>query len=409
MKIKRLLMLLGSACLALMLVLPLLSGCASSTDEEVPADFGCTLCGATGSWTTAIPASEKSQGKIPSNKKHCDIFFGQTMDNAWWPTRHTLFVIQPEDGYKYIGTKAHIWGLCTGVNEKGFGISGAYIGATDTPTPGGISKEEIGPLLLESCANVDEAIALLEETPRASDCWCRNMLMGDAEGNLALVEISYERINVETYTNDGYVVRTNCFTSEEMGDLDGCEDPFGCVRLQRGNEWFADVQTPFTVEDMFDCWAYIYEYRQDDTGSGPGTTFVVQPKELTYWFTYGWPGGNLPTEELELRQLNQNMTWGTFIPFYLPELPPGQYTTELGQLTPLGVQYVMSHFSSDLQSPPAWLKYQSEDPMKPFYKPAEDIVSPDGRAPKENPFGPGGMIGTWTRAEGFIPYIIPGP
>lgn len=373
---------------------------ANSTDEEVPADFGCTLGGATGSWTTAIPASEKSQGKIPSNKKHSDIFFGQTMDNAWWPTRHTLFVIQPEDGYKYIGTKAYIWGFCTGVNEKGFGISGAALGGRGTPDPDGATKFEIGPLLLESCANVDEAIELLQETPRGPDCWCRNMLMGDAEGNLALVEISYDSILVETYTNDGYVVRTNFYLSE---------GPSSCVRFQRGNEWFEDVQTPLTVEDMFDYWAYIYEYRQASETSGPGTTFVVQPKELTYWFTYGWPGGNLPPKELELRQICQNMTWGAFIPFYLPELTPGQYTTELGQLTPLGVQYVMSHFSSDQQRSPAWLKYQSDDPMKPFYKPAEDIVSPDGREPKENPFGPGGMIGTWTRADGFIPCICPCP
>jgi len=397
---KNLLMLLGSVCLALMLVLPLLSGCASPTNEEMPADFGCTLGGATGSWATDIPASEKSQGKIPSNKKHSDIFFGQTMDNAWWPTRHTLFVIQPEDGYKYVGTKAYIWGFWTGVNEKGFGWAGAALGGRGTPDPEGIGRFEIGPLLLENCANVDEAIALLEDLPRAGDVTCRNAIMGDAEGNLALVEIRYDSILVETLTNDGYVVRTNFYLSEGPSD---------CVRFQRGNEWFDDVQAPLELEDMFDYFAYVYEYRQDDPRSGPGSTGIIQPKELTYWFSYGWPGGNLPPSELELRQINQNMTWGTYIPFYLPELAPGQYTTELGQLTPLGVQYVMSHFSSDLQSPPAWLKYQSEDPMKPYYKPAEDIVSPDGYAPKPNPFGPGGMIGTWTRAEGFIPYIIPTP
>lgn len=406
MKIKRVLMLLGSICLALMLVLPFLSGCASSTNEEVPA---CTLGGATGSWTTDIPASEKSQGKIPSNKKHSDIFFGQTMDNPWWPTRHTVFVIQPEDGYKYVGTKAYIWGFWTGINEKGFGWAGAYVGVRDTPDPEGIDRFDIGPLLLAGCANVDEAIELLDGLPRSSDFPCRNAIMGDAEGNLVLVEISYEQINVETLINDGYVVRTNHFISDEMKGLDYKDDPYYCERFERGNEWFEEVQTPLNVEDFFDYFAYVYQTRQDDPRSGPGSTCVIQPKELTYWFSYGWPGGNLPPEELELRQLNQNMTWGAYIPFYLPELTPGQYTTELGQLTPLGVQYVMSHFSSDLQSPPAWLKYQSEDPMEPFYKPAEDIVSPDGYTPKENPFGPGGMIGTWTGDDGFIPYIIPSP
>ncbi len=389
--------------LAILLVLVLalsslfaFGGVFANPTNEVPE---CTLGGATGSWTTDIPASEKSPGKIPSNKKHSDIFFGQTMDNAWWPTRHTVFVIQPEDGYKYVGTKAYIWGFWTGLNEKGFGWVGAALGGRGTPDPDGIGRFDIGPLLLENAATVDEAIALLEANPRASDTTCRNVILGDAEGNMVLVEIRYDSITVEPLIDDGYVVRTNFYLSEGI--------PSSHERYERGNQWFEDAQTPLTIEDFFDFFSYVYETRQDNARSGPGSTGIIQPKALTYWFSYGNPGGNLPTKELELRQLNQNMTWGTYIPFYLPELTPGQYTTELGQLTPLGVQYLMSHFSSDQQSPPAWLKYQSEDSLLPFYKPAEDIVSPDGYAPKENPFGPGGMIGTWTRSDGFIPYEIP--
>ncbi|MEM3702915.1 MAG: hypothetical protein QXX79_00615 [Candidatus Bathyarchaeia archaeon] len=101
------------------------------------------------------------------------------------------------------------------------------------------------------------------------------------------------------------------------------------------------------------------------------------------------------------------MTWGVFIPFYLPELPPGQYTTELGQLTPLAIQYLYAHFSSTLQRSPAWYKYQSVDPMKPYYKPPEDVKSPDGYTPKYNYYGPGGFIANWTREEGLIPYTCP--
>jgi len=359
--------------------------------EVPPAGRGCTLIGVTGSWTEGS-----------------DIFFAQSMDDAWWPSRDVVFVIQPKDGYKYIGTKASIWGFETGLNEKGFGITGAAVSATDTPDPNGISKFEIGPLLLEKCANVHEAIEFLESTPRAEDCWPRNMLMGDAEGNLALVEISYERINVETLTKDGYIVRTNFFISDEMKGVDRNEDPYYCERLARGIWWFENVaQKPIDVEDIQDAYGFIYAFRQDDPRGGPQSSCIIQPNTLTYWFTYGWPGGNLPTKELELRQICQNMTWGVYIPFHLPELPPGQYTTELGQLTPLAVQYLYSHFSFDVQRPPAWLKYQSEDPMAPFYKPAEDMVSPSGYTPKENPYGPGGMIGTWTPDEGFIPFEIP--
>jgi len=360
----------------------------SSIDEEFPQDFACTLGGATGS----LAAND-------------DIFFGQTMDNSWWPTRHTLWVIQPENGYKYIGTKANIWGFWTGMNEKGFGWAGAAVGTTDLPDPAGVNRFEIGPMLLENCVNVNEAIDILKDLPRSKDFPCRNAIMGDAEGNLALVEISYTKIFVETLKKDGYVVRTNHFISDEMKGLDKKKDPYQCDRLDAGIEWFEKVRkhTKIHIEDMPKFFAYVYQSLQDNTTGGPGTTCVMQPKKLTYWFTYGWPGGNLPPKDLENSQICQNMTWGVFLPFYLPELPPGQYTTELGQLTPLAVQYLYAHFTSDLQRSPAWLKYQSVDPMKPFYKPAEDVMSPSGYTPKDNPYSPGGFPGTWTREEGYKP------
>jgi len=353
------------------------------------APFECTLIGVTGSY-----AADN------------EIFFGQTMDNPWWPVRHTLWVIQPENGYKFIGTKASIWGFWTGMNEKGLGWVGAYVACKDTPNPEGIDRFDIGPMLLGSCANVEEAIKFLQNIPRGEFC-PRNALIGDAKGNLALVEISYQSICVETLTTDGYVVRTNHFISSKMKDLDYKPDGYVCERLQRGIEWIEKVKPPYTpihVEDMFQWFSYIYLTRLLDPVSGPGTACVIQPKKLTYWFTYGWPSGNLPPKDLENRQICQNMTWGVFIPFYLPELPPGQYTTELGQLTPLAIQYLMSHFTPKLQRPPAWYKYQSLDPTKPFYRPPEDTVSPDPYSPRPNPYCPGGFPGTWTPEEGFVPY-----
>lgn len=374
------------------------------------AVFACTLGGVTGKM------AEKHQ-----------IFFGQTCDNAWWPTRHTLWVIEPENGYKYIGTKAYIWGFWTGMNEKGFGWAGAAVGTRDQdPDSTAPGKFEIGPLLLENCASVNEAIEMLRGILNdygafGPDLPTRNAIMGDAKGNLALVEISYQKINVETITKNGYVVRTNHFISDEMKGLDYRPDPYYCERYERGQQWFinklwkSDPQWPWysmrkasnrkiKVEDLFGYLSYVYLTRLDSPTSGPGTCMIMEPKTLTYWFTYGWPSGNLPTKELENRQISQNMTWGTFIPFYLPELPPGQYTTELGQLTPLGVQYLYSHFSHKQLRSPAWTRYQSEDSMAPFYKPEEDIASPDGYLPKENPFGPAGYVGTWSSREGFIPY-----
>jgi len=364
----------------------------------VPA-IACTLGGITGSATF----------------QH-EVFIGQTMDNPWWPTRHTVWVIQPENGYKYLGTKAAIWGFWTGVNEKGFAWAGAAVSARDKADadPNGPGLLEIGPMLLEKCATVYDAIAILNDQKRKADFPTRNAILADALGNLALVEISYGKINVETLTMDGYVVSANHYVSDVMKPLGYTPSASSIDRLNRGYEWFANwfakkppkgknkmrIENFFSPKDGF--WSYVYQTRQDSLTSGPGSVGVLQPMQLTYWFSYGWPGGNLPTKANELRQICQNMTWGAFIPFHLPEMVPGQYTTELGGLTPLGIQYVVSHFSRHIQSTPAWVNYQSEDPMEPYYKPAEDM-SPSGYTKKENPFGPGGFVGVWTSSEGFKP------
>jgi hypothetical protein len=277
-------------------------------------------------------------------------------------------------------------------------------------------------MLLEKCVTVNDAINLMQTVKRSADFPCRNAILADAQGNLALVEISYAKVNVETLTKDGFVVRTNHFTSSAMRGVNEKEpepDAITVLRLNRGTEWFnrwlAKGGKGMKVNDLLSpkdgFWSYVYEVLQGDLGYGPGTVGVMQPKELTYWFSYGWPGGNLPTKEAKLHQICQDMTWGTFIPFHLTEMVPGQYTTELGQLTPLGIQYVMSHFAPKLQSTPAWVNYQSQDPLKPYFKTTEDMASPDGRAPKDNPFGPGGYIGPWTSKEGFKPLasMFPAP
>jgi len=207
-----------------------------------------------------------------------------------------------------------------------------------------------------------------------------------------------------------------------MKGIDTRPDPYYCERLERAQYWFdnelwrTDPQWPWyswshrspnkiNVEDLFGFFTHVYLTRLGHLSSSPGTCGVMQPKKLTYWFTYGWPGGNLPTKENENRQICQNMTWGIWIQFYLPELPPGQYTTELGQLTPLAIQYLFTHFSRHPQNrEPSWTRYQSDDPMKPFFKPPEDM-NPDGYSPKENPFDPGGYVGTWSSSKGFLPCL----
>lgn len=370
--------------------------------EELSRHFLCTVCGITG-----------------ASAKDNHIFFGQTMDNPFWPTRHVIFVVQPEDGYKYIGTTADIWGFSTGLNEKGFGLGSASASIEeDEPLDprGDVNTFKFGPMLLSRCENVREAIEMIKGFKIGAPFFNRNLIMGDATGELVLVEVGSKHLVVETITNNGYVVRTNHWVSripeypEQVCRQEQWSDPYvrwnlTCDRLERGRQWFetklGNCKDGIAIEDiMYDLFPFLYIPMLGQTDWGPTACFLVEPKTLTYWFTYGWPGGNLPPDELENRQICQNLTWGIWLPFRLSELIPGQYTTELGQLMPLSIQYLYSHFCSNQQRSPSWLNYQSDDPMKLWYRPPKDI-SPDPMRVQKNPYGPGGYVGTWTMDEGY--------
>ncbi len=169
----------------------------------------CTIGGATGSAT----------------RDGSPIIFSNSDDP--FTTRTRLVVSEPADGYKFIATQIvsppppasfnlmHTRGL----NAAGLAYSWASVAPTSEPTSEqaiGIPYHQFGHLILSQARTVADVIALIERYHRA---YHGNFLFADAEGTVALIEISTQTYHVETQITDGAFARTNHWISPQMVPL----------------------------------------------------------------------------------------------------------------------------------------------------------------------------------------------
>ena len=69
---------------------------------------------------------------------------------------------------------------------------------------------------------------------------------------------------------------------------------------------------------------------------------VYDPAKKTFWYTYGWPDGDMRNFDKKIYGFNEN-AWGAgaWIPFILDQLTEeGWYTDWEGRITPMGSRYV---------------------------------------------------------------------
>lgn len=144
-------------------------------------------------------------------KKHGQVFFGRNHDmfTVLKKTSETC-LYRPDDGYFFVGQGDALIGKEDGVNEHGLAVGMNFVYPKSVKP--GLNFLIIVRLLLETCKTTNDAIDLLKTIPSMTS---HNILLVDASGQMAVVEMCSERVRVR-YPDDNYMISTNHFSHPDM-------------------------------------------------------------------------------------------------------------------------------------------------------------------------------------------------
>lgn len=188
--------------------------------------------------------------------------------------RYVLY--QPTDqGYAIAGPSQRVTGRMDGMNEKGLAIGYTFI---HRKSPGdGFICCMIGRLLLESCANIDEAVAMLKEIPHRHSF---SYVVYDKSGETRIVEASPRAVAVRNgnictnhfktlgkenrhHLNDS--MRRTAILEQEKGHLSSARDAFQLLNSRDKG----------VFSELYASWA------------GTIHTSAYLPKQMEAWFALG--------------------------------------------------------------------------------------------------------------------------
>ncbi|WP_053220105.1 C45 family autoproteolytic acyltransferase/hydolase [Virgibacillus senegalensis] len=199
--------------------------------------------------------------------------------------RYVMF--QPTDGgYAIVGPSQRITGRPDGINEKGL-ILGYNFMHRKKPGNGFICAM-IGRLVLESCANVKEAVAMLKEIPHRHSF---SYIVYDASGETFVVEASPRGIEVRQSK-----VCTNHFEIMKQENRNYLVDSERRHRIIEGERHsFKDGYDAFRLMNDSDKGVFSDQYRN---WAGTIHTSAYFPREMKAWFALG---GNQEPTELDIK------------------------------------------------------------------------------------------------------------
>jgi hypothetical protein len=110
--------------------------------------------------------------------------------------------------------------LASGINTDGLAVADTHVGTTSHGV--GWLRSFLMTRLLRECATVAEAVALVFRVPHAGG---GTLVLGDATGATAAIELSHRATAAEEPGERDYVARTNHYVSDRL-DTDGvASDP----------------------------------------------------------------------------------------------------------------------------------------------------------------------------------------
>ena len=188
-------------------------------------------------WTMEDALREFGGYYVEYEKSGCSILTGwefiiRNYDShpGYYEGRYMIY--QPSDvGYATIGPSMQITGRTDGMNEKGLAMGYNFINRVGSEN--GFVCNMIGRIILETCANVEEAITLLKEIPHRTSF---SYVLIDPSGETFVVEASPRKVearksNISTnhfeilteenrYRMDDSLRRQKELESQQRNDLD---------------------------------------------------------------------------------------------------------------------------------------------------------------------------------------------
>jgi isopenicillin-N N-acyltransferase like protein len=147
-----------------------------------------------------------------------------------------------------VGTLGAPGAFAGGINTDGLAIVDTHVG---TPDHGeGWLRPFLMSRVLRECATVAEAVALVFRLPHAGG---GTLLMGDAKGAVAAIELTHGAVAAEEPGERDYIARTNHFMSDRLRgrDLAGSDDMGGRAsraRIATLEHALRGLPLPFAVE-----------------------------------------------------------------------------------------------------------------------------------------------------------------
>ncbi|WP_067724777.1 C45 family autoproteolytic acyltransferase/hydolase [Oceanobacillus damuensis] len=197
-------------------------------------------------------------------------------DNAPESYEGRYILYEPtDDGYAVIGPSMQITGRTDGLNEKGLAMGYNFVNRKKSDD--GFVCNMIGRIVLETCANVEEAVSLMKEIPHRHSF---SYVLLDQTGASVIAEVSPREVSIRNAN-----VCTNHFEELIGENRYRMDDSLRRQELMEGQQKnIADPYTAYRMLNDTDQGIFSKKY-----GAWAGTlhTAAYLPKEMKAWIALG--------------------------------------------------------------------------------------------------------------------------
>ncbi|WP_087973461.1 C45 family autoproteolytic acyltransferase/hydolase [Oceanobacillus rekensis] len=201
-------------------------------------------------------------------------------DNAPHTYEGRYLLYKPTDqGYAVIGPSMQITGRTDGLNEKGLVLGYNFVNRKKSDD--GFLCNMVGRIVLETCANVEEAVSLLKEIPPRNSF---NYVLLDQTGKSVIAEVSPRNVTIRQAN-----ICTNHF--EALTDENRYQMDDSIRREDNMKKLQTNVTDPYHAYQMLNDTDKGIFSKKYGAFSGTLHTAAYLPKEMKAWFALG---GNRP-------------------------------------------------------------------------------------------------------------------